>query len=132
MSAAGEPFVGSVSVLMVLSSVFNSFCVFQQGLCLQRGETRLRHREFVFPVVVGTCAFYLGKKVRNILCISLWTFGFPATLPYCRCRAGACRQQRHSHISGTSTCAASIMKTLGTLSRRWATGMHSFFANKVS
>ena len=33
---------------------------------LQRGETRLRHKEFVFPVVVGTCAFYLGKKVHEL------------------------------------------------------------------
>ena len=34
---------------------------------LQRGETRLRHKEFVFPVVVGTCAFYLGKKVNKLV-----------------------------------------------------------------
>ncbi|BDA40670.1 Protein AF-9 homolog [Coccomyxa sp. Obi] len=30
-----------------------------------RGERRLRHKEFVFPVVVGTCAFYLGKKATE-------------------------------------------------------------------
>ena len=30
---------------------------------MQRGEKRLRHKEFVLPVVVGSCAFYLGKKV---------------------------------------------------------------------
>ncbi|CAL5225477.1 g8299 [Coccomyxa viridis] len=41
MSAPGETFVGP------------------------RGETRLRHTEFVFPVVVGTCAFYLGKKATE-------------------------------------------------------------------
>ncbi|KAK9916702.1 hypothetical protein WJX75_005963 [Coccomyxa subellipsoidea] len=31
----------------------------------QRGERRLRHKEFVYPVVVGTCAFYLGKKATE-------------------------------------------------------------------
>lgn len=30
----------------------------------QRGEKRLRHKEFLLPIVVGTQAFSLGKKVR--------------------------------------------------------------------
>ncbi len=31
--------------------------------CLQKGERRLKGKELSFPVVVGTIAFYLGKKV---------------------------------------------------------------------
>ena len=34
---------------------------------LQKGERRLQSFEFVVPVVVGTAAFYLGKKVTLTL-----------------------------------------------------------------
>lgn len=34
---------------------------------LQKGERRLQSFEFVVPVVVGTAAFYLGKKVILLL-----------------------------------------------------------------
>lgn len=41
---------------------------------MQRGEKRLRHKELIIPIVVGTCAFYLGKKVRQFLhCIRKMT-----------------------------------------------------------
>ena len=41
---------------------------------VQRGERRLRHKEFVYPVVVGTCAFYLGKKVCLVVRCSMIAF----------------------------------------------------------
>lgn len=67
----------------------------------------MRHTEFVFPVVVGTCAFYLGKKVD---------------IPHAECpqfsmktpenvesmltlMATICRLQKLSPTSGISTCA---------------------------
>lgn len=30
---------------------------------MQAGERRIRKAEYVLPIVVGTCAFSLGKKV---------------------------------------------------------------------
>jgi len=64
MSAAGEPFVGSVRPVTLLCLAVCTKGMHLVAVCVQRGETRLRHTEFVFPVVVGTCAFYLGKKVN--------------------------------------------------------------------
>ena len=34
-------------------------------MLVQDGETRLRDTELVVPVVTGTVALYLGKKVRQ-------------------------------------------------------------------
>ena len=49
-----------------LSAPLKTLSNLSSRIYLQRGETRLRHKEFVFPVVVGTCAFYLGKKVHEL------------------------------------------------------------------
>ena len=61
--------MGSVCSTMHLrrhSAPIKAFSNLSSLMFLQRGETRLRHKEFVFPVVVGTCAFYLGKKVHQL------------------------------------------------------------------
>jgi YEATS family len=35
--------------------------------CTQNGESRIRGGEVVCPIVMGTVAWYLGKKVRKLL-----------------------------------------------------------------
>lgn len=86
-------------------------------VCFQRGERRLRHKEYVYPVVVGTCAFYLGKKVRFM--------GFSAGIvPSCLEEmyflifADCDRQPKRNHINGICTSEESMEKTSDTLSKR--------------
>lgn len=34
----------------------------------KNGEKRMKGRTITVPVITGTCAFYLGKKVRQAKC----------------------------------------------------------------
>ena len=64
----------------------------------------MRHTEFVFPVVVGTCAFYLGKKVSKLHIHEQKLVIWLVLIMLTPCHP--CRQQKHSLTSGISICGA--------------------------
>lgn len=73
---------------------------------MQKGERRLQNVELMVPIVVGTAAYYLGKKVADSATIACLA---------CKALTAACamifRQQSITPTSGLCMSAQSTAKT---------------------